>query len=183
MADCAVLVYVAVCATVVSLLSAAFALGTAPSPAVRAALALQARTAAAARFWAAFQHEVMREMNAAPALPAPAAGLPDPTSAIPPIYLYHGTRRSNMASIYARGIQGRSHGWAFAATDYATAQSYGQRWGGDYVVFRVLAQRAYQRGVRFERRGSYFVTRQVHPAFIDFHWALADWAHRNRTAI
>jgi len=105
-------------------------------------------------------------------------GQPSPTSVIPPLYLYHGTRRENMASVFARGLEGRSGGWVFMARDYETARSYGSRWGGSYVVFRVLAQQAYQNGVRFERRGGYYVAGYVHPVFIDFHWALADLAHR-----
>jgi RNA:NAD 2'-phosphotransferase (TPT1/KptA family) len=88
-----------------------------------------------------------------------------------------------MASIFARGIEGRSGGWAFAAPDYATAQSYGRRWGGDYVVFRVLAQQAYQAGTRFETRGGYYVARHIHPAFVDFHWALGDLAHRDGAVV
>lgn len=133
----------------------------------------------AGQHWSRFQQEVLAELSRAPNLPPPPNGRPDPTSVVPPLYLYHGTSRRNMASIYARGIEGRSGGWAFAARDYATAKSYGQGRGGrdGYVIFRIHAQRAYQQGVCFGTSHSYFITRNIHPAFIDFHWALVDMAH------
>lgn len=131
-------------------------------------------------FWREFQQEVLAEVQRAPRLgQAPANGAPDPTSGVPPLYLYHGTRRAHLASIFARGIEGRTGGWAFTAPDYQTAEQYGRtRGGADYVILRVLAQQAYQNGVRFERRGAYWVTSFIHPQFLDFHWTLADYAAR-----
>jgi hypothetical protein len=165
-------------AILATLLAAVGALASAPPQAVRARLWQQAAAASTLDFWRAFQAEVMAEVARAPRLAPPPMGPPNPNSVIPPLYLYHGTRRENMASIFARGLEGRSGGWVFMARDYETARSYGSRWGGDYVVFRVFAQKAYQNGVRFEKRGGYYVARYVHPVFIDFHWALADLAHR-----
>ena len=141
---------------------------------------LERRAFDVGQFWSRFQAEVVAELQHAP--PAP-QGTPDPGSTVPPLYLYHGTGRANMASVFARGIEGRSGGWAFMARDYATARSYGQsRGAGNYVVFRVLAQTAYQRGVAFEKRGDYYVARSVHPELIDFHWTLADFAERQNVA-
>jgi hypothetical protein len=69
------------------------------------------------------------------------------------------------------GLLGRTGGWAFMAPDIATARGYARGNGGG-IVFRVLAQRAYQNGVFFEDRGAYYVARQIHPGFIDFRWSL-----------
>ncbi|MEQ8192435.1 MAG: hypothetical protein ABRQ39_31000, partial [Candidatus Eremiobacterota bacterium] len=100
-------------------------------------------------------------------------------SEIPPLYLFYGTHINNMASIYVRGIEDRNSGWAFFARDIKTASSYGERWGaGDYVIFRILSQEAYQKGVRFEKREDYYVCRYLPPVFIDFHWTIADLAYR-----
>lgn len=144
---------------------------------------VQLRIAQTTDYWQRFQQEVLAELALAPPLPPPAAGAPDPTSVVPPLYLYHGTSRGNLASIYARGLEGRTGGWAFAARDYTTAQGYGVNRGGrPYVIFRIHAQRAYQRGVRFEMRGAFYVADYIHPSFLDFHWLLADVAHRENVA-
>lgn len=155
----------------------------APSAAEGRILAQQARAVHLADFWQEFQRDVMRALRETPPqVPAPAGAI-DPDSVVPPLYLYHGTARRNMGSIFARGIEGRSGGWAFMARDIETARGYGRSRGGtDYVVFRVLAQEAYQQGVYFERRGSYYVARSVHPTLIDFHWALADLSYRQSRA-
>lgn len=164
-------------------LAALIGMAGAPPPAVQAQLWQQFHTAGAAQFWHAFQAEVLQELSRSPHLPPSPAGPPDPASEVPPLYLYHGTHRRNLASIYARGIEGRTHGWAFAARDYQTAQSYGRKWGGEYAVFRILAQQAYQNGIRFESRSSYFTAQHIHPDFIDFHWTLADLANLHNAAV
>lgn len=182
MEDLAVLCSLLGALTAATLFAAGIAAAMAPAPAVRSVMLQRHQRAVTIGFWQAFQAEVLAELARAPQLAAPRAGAPDPSSEVPPLYLYHGTHRRNLASVFARGIEGRSRGLAFAATDYQTAEGYGRRWGGEHVVFRVLAQQAYQSGVRFEKRGGYYVTRQIHPAFIDFHWSLADYAQRYRMA-
>lgn len=183
-------------AALATLLAAGLALASG-TPALRAHLLQQARaamptplppgrgawppvrTADVAQFWRTFQAEVLAELARAPHLPPAPVGPPDPLSAVPPLYLYHGTRRTSLASIFVRGIEGRTAGWAFVARDEGTARQYGRSRGGEeYVVFRILAQQAYQNGVRFETRGSYYVAQHIHPQYIDFHWAIADLAQR-----
>lgn len=168
--------------TVATVMAAVIAIATAPPPAARAVMWRRQQVATTGRFWQAFQAEVIAELARAPQIAPPRAGNPDPSSEVPPLYLYHGTHRRNLASVFARGIEGRSGGRAFAAADYRTAEGYGRRWGGEYVIFRVLAQQAYQNGVVFQKRGGYYITRQVHPAYVDFHWTLADYAQRNHVA-
>jgi len=104
-----------------------------------------------------------------PVVLPPPAGRPDPGSAIPPRYLYHGTSRANLASFVQRGLEGRKNGWAFMAPDLQTAEGYA---AGGGLVFRILAQRAYQNGVHFVQQGPYYVAQGVHPGFIDFGWSL-----------
>ena len=177
---------------VMVILAAAIAFSTRPSAAERARLWQQIAAeqmaqsvhaglpAAPLPNWAHFQQEALAELALAPQLPpAPAGGI-SPGSAVPPLYLYHGTCRRKLASVFARGIEGRSAGWAFATPDYGTAQTYGRSHAGNagYVVLRIHAQRAFQNGVHFETRGGYYVAKSFHPAFLDFHWTLADLAHR-----
>ena len=188
-------------AIVAVMLTAAVALSTAPPPRERAWMwqqvvavrvahqqaevrrNVQLRIAHATNYWAQFQREVLAELAQAPALPPAAAGAPNPDSAIPPLYLYHSTPRRNLASIYARGLEGRNQGVTFMFRNYAAAQTYAERRaGGEYVIFRVHSQRAYQNGVSFERRGDDFVADFIHPEFLDFHWLLADLAHRENLA-
>jgi len=150
----------------------------------RARQAQQAAAAIALHYWHALQQEVLAELAAAPQLPPPPQGRPSPHSEVPPIWLYHGTDRRNLGSVYARGIEGRSHGLAYAASDYQTAASYGRRWGRDYIVLRINAQQAYMNGVAFTRNGSYWTTPRIHPAFVDWHWTLADlWHRQHRTGL
>ncbi len=130
--------------------------------------------------WGLLQQEVLQEVArhprpARPALP----GQPDPTSVVPPLYLYHGTARGNLAGILVRGIEGRTAGWAFSSHDYQVARSYGvSRGRQDYVIFRVCAQAAYHAGVKFDKRGEYFVAREMPPEFLDVQFTLADYAMR-----
>lgn len=166
-----------------AVLGALVAAALAPSAAEGRLLAQHAQARQIADFWQGFQAEVTQAVRTAAPPPQVPAGPISPNSAVPPLYLYHGTARRNMGSIFARGIEGRSAGWAYMARDVETARSYGRsRGGGDYVVFRVLAQQAYQQGVHFEQRGGYFVARSIHPVFVDFHWALADLAYRQNQA-
>ena len=174
------------------ILAAAVAFSTRPPAAERARMWQQIAAAQAAQNvqpglttgpvpnWSHFQREVLAELARAPQLPPAPSGAISPGSAVPPLYLYHGTDRRNLASVFARGIEGRTDGWAFAASEFGTAQTYGRSGAGNagYVVFRIHAQRAFQSGVHFERQGDYYVARHIHPAFLDFHWTLADLAHR-----
>lgn len=166
-----------------TLLAAFIALSHAPTEQERLYFWQQAQMAEVSGFWRAFQAEVLAELAQAPRLAPTVATAPDPASVVPPLYLYHGTRRPNLVAVFARGIEGRNSGWAFMARDYETARQFGQRGGGDYVICRVLAQRAYQSGVRFESRGEYFVARHIHPDYVDFHWTLADFGQRHNAPL
>ena len=130
--------------------------------------------------WGTLQQEVMREVVRHPRrTPSATPGRPDPTSIVPPLYLFHGTARGNLASIIVCGIEGRSGGWAFASHDYQVAKSYGiSRGQQNYVIFRVCAQAAYQAGVKFQKQGGYFVAREMPPEFLDIAFTLADYNMR-----
>ena len=132
----------------------------------------------ARRLWLELTRNIATELLQVPSTPLP-QGQPNADSAVPPQYLYHATPRANLPSLLASGLEGRrgESGMVFMAQDEIIARLLGKEC--DCVVLRVLAQRAYENGVVFEEWGSrYFVTTEVHPAFIDFHWAMENLAER-----
>lgn len=137
---------------------------------------VQLQLAHTTQYWTRFQQEVLAELAQAPPLPPAPAGPPDPASEVPPLYLYYGTDRRELPALFARGLGNHLHAQEFLARDIAAARER-ENWDGSVVV-RIHAQRAYQNGVRFDRHEDGFVTPYLHPAFLDFHWALADLAHQ-----
>ena len=183
------------------LLTAALVLTTAPPPHERAWMWLQGvaarvvqerieirrvarvRIQNATNYWAQFQREVLAELGNAPQLPPIVPEPPNPTSVIPPLYLYYGAARRELASIYARGLAAHNNGAIAMFRSYGDAQTHAVRHAGrEYVVFRIHSQRAYQNGIIFERNADGFTAAFIHPEYLDFHWLLADLAHRDNVA-
>lgn len=108
------------------------------------------------------------------AAPWPGADAAREDSAVPPMHLYHGTSRDALTSILQHGLEGRTRGVAFLSSDIREARRYGER-HGDFVIVRIAANQAYQRGVAFtQRAGPDFTTPWIPPQFVDLDWILQE---------
>ncbi len=107
----------------------------------------------------------------------------NPGGPVPPIHLFHGTRRDLLLGIAENGIEPRTRGRAFLTRDVLTARQYGlaRSNGEDYAIARISANRAYQAGIVFQDHGAGVMTcTGVPPEYIDFEWTLAELESRLR---
>lgn len=108
------------------------------------------------------------------AVPWPGADAAREDSAVPPMHLYHGTSRDALTSMLQRGLEGRTRGQAFLSSDIREARRHAAR-HGDFVIVRVAANQAYQRGVLFTQGvGPDFTSPWIPPQFIDLDWILQE---------
>ncbi|MGH9252473.1 MAG: RNA 2'-phosphotransferase [Acidimicrobiales bacterium] len=88
------------------------------------------------------------------------------TASSPPVALFHGTPRRNVASILATGLDRRGRHHVHLSADVATAQRVGAS-RGEFVVFRVDAARMAAVGIKFWRTDNgVWLTHWVPPEFL-----------------
>lgn len=69
----------------------------------------------------------------------------------PPVVLYHGTARENLASIMEEGLRPMGRQVVHLSADVETALQVGRRHGWDVAILRVDAAEAWKDGVPFYR--------------------------------
>ena len=86
----------------------------------------------------------------------------------PPQYLYHGTGRQNVGSIYEKGLLAGSRLQVHLSEDVATAVKVGSRHGKPYV-FRVLTKSMHDDGHKFYKSANgVWLTEKVPAMYLEY---------------
>lgn len=177
-----------------SVIAALVSLLFAPSPEEIARVLAERQAAVQQQMWARFaediaraehadadRREALRDLRAD--LDGRAIGqmpplVAEPLGDIPPMHLYHGTARNSFGSILLRGLVPGRQPRVYLAADIQTARTFGRQ-RGDYLILRISANEACQRGTVFQAGAAgTFTCDRVDPAFIDTEWTIQEYTAR-----
>ena len=156
---------------------------------------MQAQEAEAQReMWARFAADVARAEAAQAERNARTAGMradaraprerqmpplvAEPQGDIPPMHLYHGAARQSFAAILSDGLFPDRTGRVTLANDIRSARQDAQPFG-DFVILRILANDACQRGTVFAAGAAgVYTCERVEPVFVDAEWTIQEYVAR-----